>query len=142
MNTTSQRLAAAAIAAFAVVSAIPIPLVGLDFAGFINVFHIDGGDIPQGVLTIVAGAAILTIAVLLLACVGIVLALTGSRAARPVLLVAAAAGIVTAVAAWLPAGVLLGVAAHLVDKQAPENLVRAQGHESQPHRVSEPAQAL
>lgn len=131
MNTTSQRLVAAALAALAVVSAVPIPLAGLDFAGIVDVFHIDGGDVSRGVVTVVTGAAVLTIGILLLACAGIVLAATGSRAARPVLLIAAAAGIVTAMAAWLPAGLLLGVAAHLVEKEAPANMTRPQ-----------PAQAL
>jgi hypothetical protein len=119
MDTIPQRFVAAALAALGVVSAAPIPLAGLDFAGFIDIFHIDGADSPRGVVALVAAAAILTVAILILACVGIVLAAIGSRAARPVLLVAAVGGVVTAVVAWLPAGVLLGLAAYLADRQVP-----------------------
>ncbi|MET7283702.1 hypothetical protein ABZS29_36070 [Kribbella sp. NPDC005582] len=113
MNTTSQRLLAATLATFGIVSAIPIPLAGLDFAGVLDVFGIDGGDSPRGVVGLVIAAAVLTIAVLGLACVGVVLAALGSAAARPILMVAALAGVVTALASWLPAGLLLGLAAYL-----------------------------
>jgi hypothetical protein len=44
---SANRLAAAALAALGAASAIPIPLAQLDFAGMINVFHIDSGDSPQ-----------------------------------------------------------------------------------------------
>ena len=135
MNTTWQRFVAAALAALGVVSAVPIPLAALDFAGLIDIFDIDDGAAPSGVVTLVVVAAVLTFAVLILACVGIVLAVTGARAARPVLLVAAVAGVVTAVAAWLPAGVLLGVAAFLVDR---DDAIRP----AQFHRGSEPVSAL
>jgi hypothetical protein len=135
VNITSHRLVAAALASLGVVSAAPIPLAGLDFAGLIDIFGIDGGDTPRAVVTLVITAAILTSAVLMLACVGIVLAAIGARAARPVLLVAAVAGVVTAVAAWLPAGVLIGVAAYLVGR--PEMIKPTQSY-----RRPQPAQAL
>jgi hypothetical protein len=121
----SQRLVPAALAAIAVVSAVPTPLAGLDLVGMIDVFGIDGGGTPRSIVAIVAVAALLTVGVLALAGVGTVLAAVGSSAARPVLLVAAIAGIVTATAAWLPAGVLLGVAAHLIANDAPVPAARA-----------------
>ncbi|WP_405064382.1 hypothetical protein OG474_22760 [Kribbella sp. NBC_01505] len=122
MNSSSQRLVAAALAALGVASAIPIPLAGLDFAGVINIFGIDAGDVPTGLLTLVTAGSVLTIGVLILAAVATVLAATGSSAARPLLIVTAAAGIVTAPAAWLPTGVLLGTAAYLVGQQTPHRV--------------------
>jgi hypothetical protein len=135
MNDTSQRLAAAALAALGVASAVPIPVAGLDFAGILDVFNIDGGDTPRGVTVAVVGASMATIAVLIVACVGIVLTATGSRAARQVLLTAAIAGFATAVFAWLPTAVLLGAAAHLVDKKAAPNANRLEpGSDTHTHR--------
>ena len=43
----ANRLATAALAALGAASAIPIPLAQLDFAGLLNVFHIDHGDSPR-----------------------------------------------------------------------------------------------
>ena len=121
MNLTSQRLAAAGLAALGTASAIPIPIAQLDFAGYLNAFNIDDGDTPHAVLVIVAVAGFLTIGVLALACVGVVLTLTGSPAARPVLIAAALAGLVTAMPGWIPVGILLAAAAMMLGRDLPES---------------------
>ena len=140
MNHTSQRLSAAALAAIGVASAIPIPLAGLDFAGVLDIFNIDNGDTPRGVIAIVVVAAILTTGVLALACVGVALAAVGSPAARPVLVVSAVAGVVTAMPAWLPTGVLLGAAAYLLGRDEPEGATQpSQGRASRPPLFTETA---
>jgi hypothetical protein len=108
------RLAAAGLAAFGAASAIPIPLAQLDFAGLIDVFNIDTGDTPRGLLVMAGVGGVLTCLVLILAFTGVVLTLTGAPAARTVLLVAALAGLVTALPLWLPAAVVLGAAAFLL----------------------------
>jgi hypothetical protein len=119
MEITPGRLAPAALAALGASSAIPIPLAQLDFAGLVNVFRIDAGDSPHALLVIAGVGGVLTLAVLALAFVGAVLALTGSPAAREVLIAAALAGLVTAMPLWLPAGVVLGAAA-LMLREDPE----------------------
>jgi hypothetical protein len=108
---TANRIAAAALATLGATSAIPIPLAQLDFAGLINTFNIDSGDLPRSLLIIAAAAGALAIAVLALACAGAALALVGASAARTVLIAAALAGLVTAMPLWIPAGVLLTAAA-------------------------------
>jgi hypothetical protein len=112
----TNRLAAAALAALGAASAIPIPLAQLDFAGFWNVFDIDSGDSPLALHVIAGVGGVLTIAVLALAFAGAALAFSGSSAARPVLIAAALAGIVTAMPFWVPAGVVIGAAAVLVGR--------------------------
>lgn len=111
---TGNRLTAAALAALGAASAIPIPLAQLDFAGFWNVFDIDPGDSPRALHLIMGVGGVLTIVVLALAFVGAALAATGSSAARPVLIAAALAGLVTAMPLWVPAGVVIGAAAVLL----------------------------
>ena len=113
-GTTVNRLAAAALAALGAASAIPIPLAQLDFAGIVNVFHIDDGDTPDALLVIVGVGGALTIGVLALAFAGAFLAATGAASARTVLIIAALVGLVTAMPLWIPAGVLIGVAALLL----------------------------
>jgi hypothetical protein len=108
---TGNRIAASALATLGAASAIPIPLAQLDFAGLFNAFNIDSGDSPPALLVIAAVGGILTIAVVALAFAGAVLAFTGARSARTILIVAALAGLVTAMPLWIPAGVLLGAAA-------------------------------
>jgi hypothetical protein len=108
---TVNRLAAAALAALGAASAIPIPLAQLDFAGFWNVFDIDSGDSPRALHIIMGVGGVLTIGVLALAFVGAALAATGRPAARAVLVVAALAGLVTAMPLWVPAGIVIGAAA-------------------------------
>jgi hypothetical protein len=108
---TGNRLAAAALAALGAASAIPIPLAQLDFAGFWNVFDIDSGDSPRALHIIMGVGGVLTVGVLALAFVGAALAATGSPAARAVLVVAALAGLVTAMPLWVPAGIVIGAAA-------------------------------
>jgi hypothetical protein len=120
---TTNRIAAAALAAFGAASAIPIPLAQLDFAGLVNAFNINSGDSPRALLVIAGVGGILTIAVIVLAFVGAGLAFTRSRAARNVLIAAALAGLVTAMPLWIPAGVVIGASALLLgqpsDRHAP-----------------------
>lgn len=120
---TVNRLAAAALAALGAASAIPIPLAQLDFAGLVNVFHIDNGDSPHALLVIMGIGGALTIGVLALAFAGAFLAASGAASARTVLITAALAGLVTAMPLWIPAGVLIAGAALLLSppnaEQAP-----------------------
>lgn len=111
---TESRMVAAALAAFGAASAIPIPLAQLDFAGLVNAFDIDSGDSPRALLVMAGVGGILTIAVLALAFAGAGLALAGAPAARPLLIAAALAGLVTAMPLWIPAGVVIGAAAILL----------------------------
>jgi hypothetical protein len=111
---TGNRLAAATLAALGAASAIPIPLAQLDFAGFWNVFNIDSDDSPRALHIIMGVGGVLTIAVLALAFAGAALAALGNSAARAVLIVAALAGLVTAMPLWIPAGVVIGAAAVLL----------------------------
>jgi hypothetical protein len=108
---TTNRIAAAALAALGAASAIPIPLAQLDFAGLFNAFNIDSGDSPRALLIIAGVGGILTIAVVALAFAGAALALTGAPSARRILIAAALGGLVTAMPLWIPAGVVIGVAA-------------------------------
>lgn len=119
MNTNPQTLTAAGLAALGTASAIPIPLAQLDFAGLINPFHIDHGDTPRSVLVIVGVAGLLTIGVIGLALAGVVLTLTGSTAAQPVLVTAAVAGLFTALPGWIPVGIVLGAAALVLSRGLP-----------------------
>jgi hypothetical protein len=96
----SNRIGAAALAAFGAASAIPIPLAQLDFAGLLNAFDIDNGDSPPALVVMAGVGGVLTFAVLGLALAGAALALTGATAARTVL-VAALAGLVTAMPLWI-----------------------------------------
>jgi hypothetical protein len=118
MSVLTQKLLAGAMAALGITCAVPIPMAGFDFAGMWNIFGIDHGDTPQGVITLVVVAAVLTTIVLVVAAAGVALILLESPAARPVLLAAAIAGLVTAMPAWLPTGLLLGFAAHLSAREA------------------------
>ena len=110
----SNRIGAAALAAFGAASAIPIPLAQLDFAGLFNAFDIDNGDSPPALVVMAGVGGVLTFAVLGLALAGAALALTGATAARTVLVAAAIAGLVTAMPLWIPAGVVIGAAALLL----------------------------
>jgi hypothetical protein len=107
---TANRIAASALAALGAVSAIPIPLAQLDFAGLFNAFDIDSGDSPPALLVIAGVGGILTIAVIALAFAGAVLTFTGAPSARNILVGAALAGLATAMPLWIPAGVLIGAA--------------------------------
>jgi hypothetical protein len=119
MNPNPNRLVVAGLAALGTASAIPIPLAQLDFAGVINAFNIDSGDLPPAVRTIVGVAGFLTIGVIALAVVGVGLTLAGAPSARPVLIAAAVAGLVTALPGWIPAGVVLGAAAMQLGRNLP-----------------------
>jgi hypothetical protein len=109
-----RKLAAAALATLAIAAAIPIPVAQLDFAGIVDVFHIDAGDTPHGVRVLAAVGGLLTIGVMGVALGGVALALLGSPAARIVLGAAALAGLLTAPPLWLPTGVVLSAAAMLL----------------------------
>ena len=111
---TGNRLAAAALATLGAASAIPIPLAQLDFAGFWDVFNIDSDDSSHALHVIAGVGGVLTLCVLALAFTGAVLALRGSATARPALIAAALAGLVTAMPLWIPAGVVIGAAALLL----------------------------
>jgi len=133
---TGNRIAAAALAALGSVSAIPIPLAQLDFAGLFNAFNIDSGDSPPALLVIAAAGGILTIADIALAFAGAALALTGAPSARKILVAAALAGLVTAMPLWIPAGVVIGAAAlmlrqsrdrHAAFEDSHRNLLRTTG---------------
>lgn len=114
---TGHRIAAA-LAALGAASAIPIPLAQLDFAGMLNAFNIHAGDSPHALIVIAGVGGVLTLAVLVLAFVGAGLALAGRSAARGVLIVAALAGLVTAMPLWIPAGVVIGAAALMLEQPA------------------------
>jgi hypothetical protein len=120
MNPTPQHLAAAALATLATASAIPIPLAQLDFAGAFNVFDIDNGDTPGGVVAIAAVCGVLTTFVIVLAFAGVVLTLLGASAARNTLIAAALAGLATAMPFWIPAAVILGSAALILGRRQEE----------------------
>ena len=124
MNATPQSLAAGGLAALGTASAIPIPIAQLDFAGIINTFNIDNGDTPHAVLVIVGVAGILTIGVIGLALAGVVLTLTGSTSAQPVLVTAAVAGLFTAMPGWVPVGILLGAAALVTSREPTSDRLR------------------
>jgi hypothetical protein len=132
---TTNRIAAAALAALGAASAIPIPLAQLDFAGLFNAFNIDSGDSPRALLIIAGVGGILTIAVVVLAFAGAALALTGAPSARRILIAAALGGLVTAMPLWIPAGVVIAAAALIVgeaDRHGPidkthRNLLRTSG---------------
>jgi hypothetical protein len=111
---SDNRIAAAALAAFGVASAIPIPLAQFDFAGLVNVFDIDSGDSPRALLVMAGLGGFLTVAVLAIAFAGAGLALAGAPTARALLITAALAGLVTAMPLWIPAGVVIGAAAVLL----------------------------
>lgn len=111
---TGSRLAAAVMATLGATSAIPIPLAQLDFAGFWNVFDIDSGDSPEALLVIAGIGGALTICVIALAVAGALLAVLGHPAARTCLVVAALAGLLTAMPLWIPAGIVIGAAAILL----------------------------
>jgi hypothetical protein len=113
----TNRILAAALAALGAVSAFPIPLAQLDFAGVINVFNVDSGDSPRALLVLAGVGGVLTILVLAAALLGAALALAGSTAARGVLIGAALAGLVTAMPLWLPAGVVIGAAAVILARE-------------------------
>ena len=119
MYPTPQRLAAGGLAALGTASAIPIPIAQLDFAGLVNTFNIDNGDTPHSVLVIVGVAGLLTIGVIGLALAGVVLTLTNSTLAQPVLVTAAVAGLLTAMPGWIPVGILLGAAALVISRDLP-----------------------
>jgi hypothetical protein len=115
---TTNRIAAAALAALGAASAIPIPLAQLDFAGLFNAFNIDSGESLRALLVIAGVGGILTIAVVALAFAGAALALTGAPIARSILIAASLGGLVTAMPLWIPAGILIGAAAVILGQTA------------------------
>jgi hypothetical protein len=126
---TANRIAAATLAALGAASATPIPLAQLDFAGLANAFDIDSGDAPRALLVIAGVGGVLTIVVIALALAGAALALTGAPTARTALIAAALGGLITAMPLWIPAGVVIGAAAFLLDD--PRNRARQTEHARQ-----------
>jgi hypothetical protein len=115
---TTNRIAAAALVALGAASAIPIPIAQLDSAGLFNAFNIDGGDSARALLVIAGVGGILTIAVAPLAFAGAALALSGAPSACSILIAASLGGLVTAMPLWIPAGVVIGVAALILGQAA------------------------
>jgi len=122
------RIAAGALAALGAASAVPIPLAQLDFAGLVDAFNIDSGDSPRALLVMAGVGGFLTIAVLAVAFAGAGLALAGAPAARPLLLAAALAGLVTAMPLWIPAGVVIGAAAMLLGRPSRDHAPTGTGN--------------
>jgi hypothetical protein len=112
------RILAAALAAVGAVMAIPIPLAQLDFAGLFNAFDIHHGDAPQALLVMAAIGGCLTVPVIGAALAGACLAFSGAPSARPLLLGAAVAGLVTAMPLWVPTAIVLGAAALVLERAA------------------------
>jgi hypothetical protein len=131
---TGNRIAASVLAALGAASAIPIPLAQLDFAGLFNAFNIDSGDSPRALLVIAGIGGILTIAVVVLAFAGAVLAFTGAPSARNVLVTAALAGLVTAMPLWMPAGVVIGAAALVLGQTRDRHAAVADSRRNPPAR--------
>jgi hypothetical protein len=111
---TTQRLIAAALAAFAAASAVPIALAQLDFAGLLNAFDIHGGDAPAALRVLAGVSGFGTVAVAAAAVVGSALTILGAAAARMVIIASACAGLLTATVLWIPTAVVLGSAACLL----------------------------
>lgn len=109
------RLVASLLAALGAASGIPLALAQLDFAGAIDVFGIDHGDVRPGLLVVAAIGGVLTSCVVAAALVGVGLCLAGAPAARTVLVAAAFAGFATALMLWLPVALAILTAAHLLD---------------------------
>jgi hypothetical protein len=109
------RLVAALLAVLGAASGIPLALAQLDFAGVIDVFGVDAGDVRPALLAVAAIGGALTCVVVTVALVGAALCLSGSVAARTVLVAAAVAGFATALMLWLPAALAILAAAYLLD---------------------------
>ncbi len=109
------RLVASLLAALGAASGIPLALAQLDFAGVIDVFGIDHGDVRPGLLVLAATGGALTSCVVAAVVVGVVLSLAGIPAARTVLVAAALAGFASALMLWLPAALAILAAAYLLD---------------------------
>jgi len=115
---SSDRLPAAALAVCGALSGIPLALAQLDFAGIVNVFAIDTGDVAHGLLVLAAIGGSLTCLVISAALAGAALCLTEPRTARTVLLSCALAGFLTSFLLWLPSALALAAAAHLLDAES------------------------
>lgn len=115
---TGDRLPAAALAACGALSGIPLALAQLDFAGIVNVFGIDTGDVAHGLLVLAAIGGVLTCVVILASVAGAALCLTDPRAARSVLLSCALGGFLTSFLLWLPPALAIAAAAHLLDAES------------------------
>jgi NCAIR mutase (PurE)-related protein len=86
---TAQRILASALGALGAVSAVPLALAQLDFAGVVNAFDIHAGDAPHAVLVFAGVSGALTCLV-------------------------AIAGLVRATILWIPTGLAIGAAAVLL----------------------------
>lgn len=113
---TTDRLIASVLALLGSLGGIPLALAQLDFAGVVNVFEIDHGDVSAGLLVIAGVGGTLTALVVMIGLIGVGLCLAGSALARPLLLVAAVAGFASALLLWLPTALALGAAVHLLGR--------------------------
>lgn len=109
------RLLASLLASLGAASGIPLALAQLDFAGVIDVFGIDYGDVRPGLLVLAAIGGALTSCVVAAVLAGVALCLAGAPAARIVFVAAALAGFATALMLWLPAALAILAAAYLLD---------------------------
>jgi hypothetical protein len=110
---TANRVAAGALAALGAAGAIPIPLAQLDFAGLLDAFDIDSGDSP-GALLVIAGVGGSSPSPSSRLRSRVQSSRSPEPPARTILVVAALAGLVTAMPLWIPAGVVIGAAAALL----------------------------
>lgn len=111
---TALRILASALAALGDVSAVPLALAQLDFAGVVNAFDIHAGDAPHALLVFAGVSGVLTSFVALAALVGAALAFVGSRSARDVIIAVALGGLLSATILWIPTGLAIGAAAVLL----------------------------
>ena len=83
-----------------------------------NVFGIDAGDTPQGVLVLAGVSGVGTSVLVLVAAAGAMLVATETALGARLLLVAALGGILTATIFWIGPGFALGLAAYLAQRDS------------------------
>ncbi|MFN8224741.1 MAG: hypothetical protein U0R50_16020 [Gaiellales bacterium] len=112
----TDRLVAGVLAALGALAGIPLVLAQLDFAGVVDVFSIEHGDVAHGLIVLATIAAAATGTIVAAGLAGAALCLAGSAYARPVLTAVAIAGFATALMLWLPIALTLGAAVHLLGR--------------------------
>jgi hypothetical protein len=110
----THRFAAAALAAFAAATAVPLGLAQLDFAGIVTFVGIDHGDTPSGVLVFAGVSGIATLVLSVVALAGAALALVEPRRGRKTVVAVALGGLVSATIFWIPQAVMLAAAAFIL----------------------------
>lgn len=109
------RPAAAALALLGATAAVPLGLAQLDLGGLVDVFSISA-DLPRGITVATAVGGCLTLATIVIALAGALLAAIGSPRARPVLRATAIAGFATALMLWLPHALALWASSELLGR--------------------------